>query len=398
MAVGGDGISLVSEDGVSSANDDNLWESTNLVLSPDGKKLVSIHDPDYPPKWDDRIARLWDTATRKLLKTVDRCFTESSRLVAFSPDCKMLAFVIKRSSTPKRAILVCDTATGETLHTLGDAELISPSSLAFSPNSKMLVLTSPENLYGDAIEIWDLATCVLLRKLLPRWMRNIVAVVSPNGGMVAAVEPSMTRSDFVSIGQIMLWDPSTEKPRVIITRQALTSALVFSPDDTMLASVGLGTSDVRSTINVWDTATGECRHILILGENKTCDAINFSPDSKTLVSSAQDGSVQFWDSATGVYRWSVELPCVVESLSFSEDGRYLETNLGTISATPASNSSTISGGQALASCVYHKEGWIYKDGRKVLWVPHRQGVVKVYGHTVIVGDHSSGLVTFIYID
>ncbi|KAK4114745.1 YVTN repeat-like/Quino protein amine dehydrogenase [Canariomyces notabilis] len=393
------------------------WDGdTNLVLSPAGNKLVSRHNrhsydwvnvyttwtSDKEYKGVKSIIRLWDTATGKLLKVVDKClgtdnyYPEKDPLVAFSPDSKMLAFV------NESGIVVCDTATGENLHVLeaGDTDRrFWLWSLAFSPNSKMLVLSSYYLRDGCVTEVWDLTTCVRLRKLLPAW--NIVAVISPNAKMVAAVRISTYEGDSESSAQ--LWNISTGEVRAVTTGQAVTSAIVFSPDETMFASVGLDTSvcdslSRPSIVKVWDTVTGSCRCILRPNWKQSFHEIVFSPDSKTLASSEQDGTVRFWDLTTGGCRWSVKLPCSVENIVFSEDGRYLETNLGTISAIPAPDSSTTSGGQALPSCIYHKGDWIYRDGRELMWVPDRNWNVKVYGRTVMVGDRLSGLVTFIYID
>jgi WD40 repeat protein len=69
--------------------------------------------------------------------------------------------------------------------------------------------------------------------------------------------------------------------------------MAFSPDSRILAS----TSD-DGTVKVWDTATGQELRTL-RGHTKAVWGVAISPDGRTLASSSLDGTVKLWDLADG---------------------------------------------------------------------------------------------------
>ena len=76
----------------------------DLAFSPDGKALATC---GY-----DRLIRLWDTATGKLVRDL-KDHSDAVYAVAFSPDGKLLA-----SGAADRAVKIWDVATGKRLYTL----------------------------------------------------------------------------------------------------------------------------------------------------------------------------------------------------------------------------------------------------------------------------------------
>jgi WD40 repeat protein len=95
--------------------------------------------------------------------------------------------------------------------------------------------------------------------------------------------------------------------------------VAFSPDGKILASAS-GDSD--GTIKFWDSATGVAQDTLD-GHGDGVRSIAFSPDGSLLASASKDHSVRLWDLATGVHyilrghsRW-------VLSVAFSPDSKLL---------------------------------------------------------------------------
>jgi COMPASS component SWD3 len=98
----------------------------------------------------------------------------------------------------------------------------------------------------------------------------------------------------------------------------LVSAVTFSPDGKMIASVS---SD--KSIKLWDSITGiEIR--TLTGHKDEINAIAFSPDGKILASGSSDRTIKLWNTATGqlIYSLSGHMASV-QSLAFANDGTTL---------------------------------------------------------------------------
>ena len=68
---------------------------------------------------------------------------------------------------------------------------------------------------------------------------------------------------------------------------------VYSPDGSEIVSAS---SD--NTVRIWDSRTGECKHILS-GHTSRVKSANYSPDGSEIVSASWDNTIRIWDSRTG---------------------------------------------------------------------------------------------------
>jgi WD40 repeat protein len=114
------------------------------------------------------------------------------------------------------------------------------------------------------------------------------------------------------------------------------SSLAFSPDGKFLAAAdGVnGGSQLRmprhrdGVIRIYDPATGQELRV-VTGHHGLVTSVQFSPDSKTLVSGGEDGTVRLWETASGK-----QLRCFeghrdrVTCVSFSPDGRTVISGSG----------------------------------------------------------------------
>ena len=102
---------------------------------------------------DDKMVKLWDTATGKEIKTLSG-HTDGVWGVSFSPDSKMLA-----SASRDNTVKLWDTATGKEIKTL-TGHTSTVLGVSFSPDGKILASASADN----TVKLWRWDFNYLLRE------------------------------------------------------------------------------------------------------------------------------------------------------------------------------------------------------------------------------------------
>ncbi|MCY4401732.1 MAG: sigma-70 family RNA polymerase sigma factor [Candidatus Poribacteria bacterium] len=273
-----------------------------LIYSPIGNTVASV----------DRMVRIWDINTQKLLKTIA---PESSvRSIVYSPCGETLA-----CGTPDNTILLLHVGTWEhykTLegHTKGiscviyspdgqtlasgswdkSIRLWNPNSgelqntiightdgihdLVFSPNGRTLASGG----YDGTIRFWDVATGELIRTIDTKSDNSIDSVAySPDGKILACTGDN-------GADGIRFWDVKTGELLKTIEVEAGAFSVVYSPDGSTFASGGMG------ELSVWDAKTYEILKTFT-GHIDPVYSVAYSPDGKTLASGCRDSTVIIWD-------------------------------------------------------------------------------------------------------
>jgi RNA polymerase sigma factor (sigma-70 family) len=287
-----------------------------LVLSPDGRTLVSAGNDASAILWDGTTGRL-----RTILRRSAPAYMRPEQLeahewpvhaLAFSPDGKTLA-----SGGDDQAVRLWDVTKGE--QRAIRRGLVFVYSLAFSPDGKLLVYAgtiSPAALgktmdqpppktpngprfpeYG-VVRVWDLAAGKVRPFFIGDTGRVTSVAFSPDGKTLAAG---------LREGSIRLWDVATGRERACLReRTHSVRAIAFSPDGRTLASVQELPDD---TVKLWDLASGRVRARLA-GHSGPVLAVAFSPDG-TLATAGNvpsrdqrkpedaTGEVRLWDPVTG---------------------------------------------------------------------------------------------------
>ncbi len=288
-----------------------------LAFTPDGKTLLT--------KSESNSLRFWETATGRLLGEVgtdDNMF----RGFALSADGKRFASVgalMGEEGFPSRgAIRLWDTATRKEIRTITMGERDRPTLAEFTPDGKALVVAATDKTNEAVVHVFDTDTGEELRRFRPGKREFSALTLSPDGKLVAVSQVS---------GPVYLWEwRAGREPRTIKLGDRYALSLAFSPDGKTLA----GGCDRRG-IRLWDVASGRLLRVLTGPEGTPYTAgIAFSPDGKTLASTDPgnrtgknwSGAVLLWDIGTGKLRRELETPGESPGqVAFSKDGRWLAT-------------------------------------------------------------------------
>ena len=318
--------------------DNSLW-SLSVAFSPDGRRLAS--------GFQDGTVRLWDVAMQKEVATLAG---HNARVtsVAFSPDGSLLA---SGGGWGDRTVRLWNVSAQEEVAALTGhtSEVLSVS--FSSPDGAILASAGGE---GDAtVRLWNVATgraisnleehtgavysvvfardgatlvsgatdgTVLLRDLAT----GNAAGLSGHGSLTSmALSPdgALMATGFEG-GTVRLWDAVIQTEIAALKGQTVRAdAMAFSPDGKSLVSTSW------RTIKLWDVATRELIGTLE-GHTDIIKSTSFSPNGSTLASGAFDRTVKLWDVATRELIGTLEGHTDwVEAVSFSPDGTTLAAGL-----------------------------------------------------------------------
>jgi RNA polymerase sigma factor (sigma-70 family) len=271
-------------------------------LSGDGSVLAVWSDYD--------IVRVWDTAKGKLLHELPAPWKKNNpykpQWLALSADGKTLAWVGEEGACP---IHVVDLSTGKESYVLKEHDG-SERQIFLSPNGRFLLASSS---VGVA-QLWDLKQGRVRQKWTGRKdIPRPTAVFSPDGKRMA-----LNLYDDLNWIRLIDLDAGKELAKLYLgtTVSSVADACAFAPDGKTLFRTWGGSPVVYR----YDTTT--CKRITAQGEMaENFRHVAFSPDETTVFTTAEDGIVRAWETATG--KETRQVLSKVRGM-FSPDGALLE--------------------------------------------------------------------------
>ncbi|OQE91251.1 hypothetical protein PENNAL_c0010G09750 [Penicillium nalgiovense] len=209
----------------------------------------------------------------------------------------------------------------------------SVSVMAFSSDGESLAVgfdgkTLASGSQDGTVLLWDSATGAPIQTLIQD--KVISVTFSPDGTMLGVGTTFPT---------VIVWDVVTGTRRRELDVRTSPGGLAFSHDNKVILTIsreGMREEMLSNMLNyievmslkIWDIATGALKMTIKHSTGLPCVSVAISPDGKTVALCESDEWIQTWDASTGDEQRSIKSNVVNQNLSFSDDGRYLNTNEG----------------------------------------------------------------------
>lgn len=312
--------------------------SSALIFTPQ-ESIVRSQFEKQVPSWIKKlpaVSKRWS----QLLQTFEG-HTIPVRQIAFAPDGKLLA------SACDETIRLWAPATGACIQTL--ASSCDIGSLAFTADARMLSShyvylphTHTEAMVGFTVKAWDIAagTSTLLSfhdheyqshqddRAFEVWLGPRISALSPDGKSLAVTDGDNSIDSHRRDPDILrLWDMKKGTvSKTLIGHSSHIKHVEFSPDSKWIVS-----STEDDTLRLWDMMTGACSRTIAGSTRRTPERIAVSENGRLISSASIFDAIYVWDTAARDHPRTLNADCGRGSsgtrLAISPDGNLVAASL-----------------------------------------------------------------------
>lgn len=276
---------------------DALAKSTKGPVRKPRKKLVDnlIASCD-----DDSHVKIWDVNTGEVKQSF-KLGSYYAYSVDFSPDGKRLVAAGYRGE-----MKLWDVEAGKLITKMGGSASSYIYAAKFSPDGSVIASSVYSN---SPLRVWDGKTGKQVRAISHGMTSTYVydLAFTTKGNVVITVG-----SD-----DAFIWNLSTGRKTGGMEHRYSLRTVACSPNGRHVVTAGY-----NKTINFFDANTGKTQAAFV-GHSDTVLCVAFSPDSKTLVSGSEDGTVRVWDVSSGRHSALSGHNAYVNDVSFSHTGNLI---------------------------------------------------------------------------
>jgi WD40 repeat protein/serine/threonine protein kinase/tetratricopeptide (TPR) repeat protein len=244
---------------------------TGLAFSPDGTTLLTGSI--------DENARLWDTATGRLIGELALDNPGDNYAVAFSPDGKTIAIGDSRGN-----LRLWDAGTrkpiGQPLRHPRQSEILSVS---FSPDGKTVATGSNSPGGKGEARLWEIATGRTCAGPFVHPQTVIAVAFSPDGKTLAAGGLD---------GKVQFWDIASGESIRRLDHHGIVTFVAFSPDGQLLLTAG------DRSVRLWDVESGQSV-MEPLNAPTMAKSVPFTPDGQNILIPGPDQAARLWSLPAG---------------------------------------------------------------------------------------------------
>lgn len=316
--------------------------SLAIAFSPDGQHILA--------GGDDKMMRLWEVATGKLLLSV-QAHADGVATVAFSPDGKTLLTGAQQSVHKESMLKLWSRANGSLLKSF-PSNNSGVEYAVFSRDGHQIVTAA-----NSTVSLWSAQQGTLLKTFEDMPSQVVALALSPDdsrilvcttegtliqrnvqGGENASpistvkkeqAQPGLKAAAFNENASAVLtggwdnvpklWTVSTgQLQKVLDGRSVAVWSVAMSADGTRIVSGG-----DEPSLRIWDSGSGQILRTMP-GHAGGTKSVAVSPDGRRILSVGNDGLIKIWDAETASLLKTITAKTpIVNSAAFSPDGRYI---------------------------------------------------------------------------